>query len=493
MHLATPLLSLGALASAALAHENTHHWDKRSSGHGAIPQEGLMARMHGGMAKMVKRVGEAAMLVAEPATNATAPTNTTQTLAVANSTDATNPTASLYGAVQQSTGTWFTPDTTALTACNTYLPDTTGYYVAVNLNVWGANDGIPNADVCGKTVVIQNTDTKITLSAIAWDNNAQANWTAVSLPLYKALGANTDVGEFPMTFFFRNATGTNTEVSSASNATVSNATVASTSASSSLAPVAIALASLSTADVTTEAAPSTAEATTTATPTSTYDWASAASASSASAASAEKAAAAAAAASSADAEAWAASSSSSAAAAAASKAAAAKQQQEWDSEAAASSSSAAAAAASSKAAAKQQAQWDAEAAASSSSAAAAAASSAAAKKSSSSSSSSSGGSTYTGGVMTYFTQNGVAGACGTVHSDSGYGVALYTSMYANGANCGRKILAKNSDTGASVTVTVWDECPTCNGATSVDFSEAAFLQLCTINEGECPLTWSFTS
>ena len=42
---------------------------------------------------------------------------------------------------------------------DTYLADTTGYWVAINLDVWGANDGAPNADVCGKTVVIQNTVT----------------------------------------------------------------------------------------------------------------------------------------------------------------------------------------------------------------------------------------------------------------------------------------------------------------------------------------------
>lgn len=72
---------------------------------------------------------------------------------------------------------------------------------------------------------------------------------------------------------------------------------------------------------------------------------------------------------------------------------------------------------------------------------------------SSSSSSSADGSTYTG-IATWYTQNGNAGACGTVNPDSARIIALYTSAYANGDNCGRSVVIKNLDDGTQTTATV---------------------------------------
>ncbi|KAM0748658.1 barwin-like endoglucanase [Meredithblackwellia eburnea MCA 4105] len=182
------------------------------------------------------------------------------------------------------------------------------------------------------------------------------------------------------------------------------------------------------------------------------------------------------------------------------------------SEAAASSSSAAAAAASSKAAAlkQQQEQAAADAAASSSSAAAAAASSkaAAAKKASeeaayqathtvqaaavqTTAASSSSSQTYTGGYATFYTQNGVAGACGKVNPDSALIIAQDSRMYNNGANCGRSITLTRTDNGASVTAVIADECPTCETATSLDLSVGAFTKIATEEEGMVPISWHY--
>ncbi|KAJ7452348.1 RlpA-like double-psi beta-barrel-protein domain-containing protein-containing protein [Mycena galericulata] len=99
----------------------------------------------------------------------------------------------------------------------------------------------------------------------------------------------------------------------------------------------------------------------------------------------------------------------------------------------------------------------------------------------------------TGGVGTWFTQNGVAGACGTVHSDTALIVALQTKTYDNGANCGRTIEIVDVATGKSQTATVADECPTCNNAESVDMSEGLFQGFATLSVGEFNIKWRFTS
>jgi expansin (peptidoglycan-binding protein) len=61
--------------------------------------------------------------------------------------------------------------------------------------------------------------------------------------------------------------------------------------------------------------------------------------------------------------------------------------------------------------------------------------------------------------------------------------ALQTTMYADGAHCGKKIQVTRTDTKESMTVTVADSCPSCEGEGYVDFSESAFLKLGTIDEG----------
>lgn len=103
-------------------------------------------------------------------------------------------------------------------------------------------------------------------------------------------------------------------------------------------------------------------------------------------------------------------------------------------------------------------------------------SSASASKSTGSSSSSSGssnGQTFTG-ISTWYTQNGNAGACGKVNPDSAHVIALYTSAYANGANCGRTVEIQNLDDGTSTTAVVADMCPSCGGPGDIDLSVGTF-------------------
>ena len=91
---------------------------------------------------------------------------------------------------------------------------------------------------------------------------------------------------------------------------------------------------------------------------------------------------------------------------------------------------------------------------------------------------------FSGGIATFYTQNGVKGACGQVHSDDDVVAALQTSQYAGGKHCGQYIQVLNKQTKTTKRVLVADECPTCDGSTSVDFSKGAFKALGgTVEEG----------
>jgi len=97
------------------------------------------------------------------------------------------------------------------------------------------------------------------------------------------------------------------------------------------------------------------------------------------------------------------------------------------------------------------------------------------------------------GQGTYFTQNGVAGACGKVHPDSAKVVALDTQLYGNTGEasqyCGKTITITNTNNGKTVTAIVADACPTCGGKDYVDMSVGAFTEIATEEEGEVPITW----
>jgi hypothetical protein len=109
--------------------------------------------------------------------------------------------------------------------------------------------------------------------------------------------------------------------------------------------------------------------------------------------------------------------------------------------------------------------------------------------------SSGGGSgVHTGGQGTFFYQNGVAGACGTVHSDNDFIAALDSRTYGNtgvkSPYCGKKITITNTGNGRTVQVTVADACPTCENPASVDLSVAAFGHLADLSEGDINIQWT---
>ncbi|KAI0093691.1 RlpA-like double-psi beta-barrel-protein domain-containing protein-containing protein [Irpex rosettiformis] len=90
----------------------------------------------------------------------------------------------------------------------------------------------------------------------------------------------------------------------------------------------------------------------------------------------------------------------------------------------------------------------------------------------------SSGSNGFAGTGTWFTQNGVAGACGTVHSDNDFIVALdyrkYGDTGARSQYCGKTLTITNKSNGNTQTATVADACPTCGKDTDLDLSVGLF-------------------
>lgn len=130
---------------------------------------------------------------------------------------------------------------------------------------------------------------------------------------------------------------------------------------------------------------------------------------------------------------------------------------------------------------------------------------------------------YSNSFATYFTQGGVAGNCGAgkfnIHSnlelflssnlytnsllyfsyellvslDTDLVIAVDSSLYNNGANCGRYIKVTRVSNGAQVTAKVADSCPTCPTSNSLDLSVAAFNKIATEEEGMVAITWQYIS
>ncbi|KAI0340096.1 hypothetical protein BDW22DRAFT_439219 [Trametopsis cervina] len=100
------------------------------------------------------------------------------------------------------------------------------------------------------------------------------------------------------------------------------------------------------------------------------------------------------------------------------------------------------------------------------------------------------------GHGTWFTQNGVAGACGKVHSDDDFIVALDARKYGNtgeqSPDCGRTLTITDTSSGKTHTATVADACPTCGSEDDLDMSVALFKALASdLGIGYIPITWSF--
>jgi len=101
-----------------------------------------------------------------------------------------------------------------------------------------------------------------------------------------------------------------------------------------------------------------------------------------------------------------------------------------------------------------------------------------------------GGDVHKGGQATFFTQNGVAGACGKVHQDSDLICAMDSALFSQSI-CGKSVQITNTATGKSVTVVVADECPTCENANSIDLATGAFKMIGDASEGVLPIEWKF--
>lgn len=105
---------------------------------------------------------------------------------------------------------------------------------------------------------------------------------------------------------------------------------------------------------------------------------------------------------------------------------------------------------------------------------------------------SAGVTTYSG-KATFFSQGGVAGACGTVHQDSDYVVAIDASMYEGGKFCGKTIAVTRVSTGKTIHCVGADECPECPSVHSLDLSIAAFNALGNPDEGVFDIKWEVVS
>lgn len=64
-----------------------------------------------------------------------------------------------------------------------------------------------------------------------------------------------------------------------------------------------------------------------------------------------------------------------------------------------------------------------------------------------------------------------------------------SDRYDNGSLCGKSVTITNTDNGKSVTVTVADECPTCDNSNSIDLSTGAFDQIADESSGIVPISW----
>ncbi|KAG0146459.1 hypothetical protein CROQUDRAFT_92599 [Cronartium quercuum f. sp. fusiforme G11] len=92
---------------------------------------------------------------------------------------------------------------------------------------------------------------------------------------------------------------------------------------------------------------------------------------------------------------------------------------------------------------------------------------------------------------TFFYQEGAAGACGNVNSDSTPLVALPTHMYDGGVHCGKSVMIKNTANGKTVVAKVQDMCPGCPSSDSLDLSTGAYDALGSEDTGVLSIQWGY--
>ena len=76
--------------------------------------------------------------------------------------------------------------------------------------------------------------------------------------------------------------------------------------------------------------------------------------------------------------------------------------------------------------------------------------------------------------------------------DNQHSIVLDSAIYGSGGYCGQQVQITNLNNGQTVTVTVADECPTCDNAESIDLSVAAFQALDDLSVGTFPSKPYFT-
>lgn len=94
------------------------------------------------------------------------------------------------------------------------------------------------------------------------------------------------------------------------------------------------------------------------------------------------------------------------------------------------------------------------------------------------------------GRGTFYFQGGAFGACGQIHQDSDFIIALPESQYDGGSHCGQSVTITDTSSGNTQTAIVADLCPGCGGD-SIDMSVGLFTAFAPESVGVIPVSWSF--
>lgn len=97
------------------------------------------------------------------------------------------------------------------------------------------------------------------------------------------------------------------------------------------------------------------------------------------------------------------------------------------------------------------------------------------------------------GAASFFSANGVPGACGQAIRDSDFVVALDHRMFGSGSSespqCGRKVVVTHN--GKSITATVLDASPSTSDMYGLDLTPGAYEALASLDQGTIDVTWRF--
>ncbi|GAA5840527.1 hypothetical protein JCM11251_007609 [Rhodosporidiobolus azoricus] len=97
------------------------------------------------------------------------------------------------------------------------------------------------------------------------------------------------------------------------------------------------------------------------------------------------------------------------------------------------------------------------------------------------------------GESSFYSQGGVAGACGETNSDDAMICALDKSVY-SGDLCGKMIkITRTDEKGGEIEVKVADRCEGSTDGFRIDLSVGAYNKLATEDEGIFPMKWRYIS